>query len=56
MSIIEHLRKNKAQFYLVPDREISIKAVIRGFLTSTDIEETEETVTFQGLTVRKVSQ
>lgn len=56
MSIIEHLRQNKAQFYLVSDREISIKVVIRGFLTSTDIEETKKSVTFQGFTVRKISQ
>lgn len=56
MSIIKHLKQTKVQFYVVSDREIPIKVIIRGLQTSTDIEEVKENLSFKGFTVFKISQ
>lgn len=56
MRIIEFLKQNKMQFYVIPVREIPIKAIIRGLPTSKDIEELKEILAFKGYTIIKISQ
>lgn len=55
-SIIEHLKHNKFQFYVIPDRKNPIKVLIRDFPISTDIEEIKENLIFKDFTVTKISQ
>lgn len=54
--IIEHLKHNKFQFYVIPDRKIPIKASIRDLPISADIEEIKGNLIFKGFTLTKISQ
>lgn len=56
MRIFEHLKHKIFQFYIISDREIPVKGIIRGLPTSTDIEELKESFMIKGFTIIKISQ
>lgn len=56
ISIIECLWQQKVQHYVVPDREISIKVVIRGLPLSTNLELIKETLNCKRFSIIKISQ